>query len=152
MNKVVLAGLAMSTAMSLGAQAEPLTLSGDQLDMVTAAGSGFVNFDVDFMKDKTVNITEFVNIQKLVNSNVTTFGHLSLAEADANCSHGFFGCTAQALTATDTKFNPTTNGTGGFWDATAHSQSVSATGSPFDAIMFQLQLENGNGGGNDNGG
>ena len=148
MNKIVLAGLAMSTAMSLGAQAEPLTLSGDQLDKVTASGTGFIDFDVFFDKFKNVNIAEFVNIQKLVNSNVTTFGHLSLAEADANCSHGFFGCTAETQTVTDVNFNPFAeiNGTGGFWDATSHSQAVSATGSPADGIMFQLQLENNNGG------
>jgi hypothetical protein len=51
---------------------------------------------------------------------------------------------------TDVNFNAV--GTGGFWDATSHSQAVSATGSPADGIMFQLQLENGTGNGNDNGG
>jgi hypothetical protein len=145
MNKVVLAGLAVSTAMSLTAQAEPLTLSEDQLDKVTASGFGFVDFDVFFDKFKNVNVNEFVNIQKLVNSNVATFGNLAMGEADANCSGGFFGCVSQALTASDTNFNPAANGTGGFWDATAHSQSTSATGSPADAIFFELELNGANG-------
>jgi hypothetical protein len=140
MNKVVFAGLAVSTAMSFAAQAEPLTLSGDQLDKVTASGFGFVEFDVLFDKLKNVNVFENVNIQKLVNSNVTTFGNLAMGEADANCSGGFFGCTAQALTASDVNLV-----TEGFWDATAASQSVSATGSPADAIIFELEM-------NDNGG
>jgi hypothetical protein len=144
MNKVVLAGLAMSTAMSIGAQAEPLTLTGDQLDKVTAAGNGFVNFDVDFFKNKQVNIHEFVDIDKLVNSEVFTFGNLAMAESDANCSHGFFGCVAETLTATDVNFNGT--GSEGFWDATSHSQALSATGSPFDRIIFES-----NGNGDDNG-
>jgi hypothetical protein len=141
MNKVVFAGLAVSTAMSFAAQAEPLTLSGDQLDKVTASGFGFVQFDVLFDKLKNVNVFENVNIQKLVNSNVTTFGNLAMGEADSNCSGGFFGCTAQALTASDVNLDTTT----GLWDATAASQSVSATGSPADAIIFELEM-------NDNGG
>jgi hypothetical protein len=142
MNKVVFAGLAVSTAMSFAAQAEPLTLSANQMDKVTASGFGFVDFDVFFDKFKNVNVFENVNIQKLVNSNVTTFGNLAMGEADSNCSGGFFGCTAQALTASDVNF---TGGTTGFWDATAASQSVSATGSPADAILFDLEV-NGNGG------
>ena len=44
MNRYVLSCLAF--AMALGtAQAEPLTLSADQMDKVTAAGFGFVQFD-----------------------------------------------------------------------------------------------------------
>jgi hypothetical protein len=142
MNKVVLAGLAMSTAMAVGAQAEPLTLSGDQLDKVTAAGSANVSTFVDVFKLKVVDIQELVNIDKFVNSSVNTFGNFALANSDANCSHGFFGCVAETQTVTDVNFN--TVGTGGFWDATSHSQAVSATGSPADRILFELSLENGN--------
>jgi hypothetical protein len=146
MNKVVLAGLAMSTAMAVSAQAEPLTLSGDQLDKVTAAGSADVFTNVAVFKEKFVDIAEFVDINKFVNSSVNTFGNFALANSDANCSHGFFGCVAETQTVTDVNFNPfaVINGTGGFWDATSHSQAVSATGSPADGILFLLSLENGN--------
>ena len=135
MNKVVLAGLAMSTAVSIGAQAEPLTLSGDQLDKVTAAGTANVNTFVDVFKLKETDVFETVDILKIVNSTVFTLGHVALAQSDANCSHGFFGCTAETQTVTDVNFN--TVGTGGFWDATSHSQAVSATGSPWDQIVFE---------------
>ena len=143
MNKVVLAGLAMSTAMAVGAQAEPLTLSGDQLDKVTAAGSADVNTFVDVFKTKFVDIEEFVDINKFVNSSVNTFGNFALANSDANCSHGFFGCVAETQTVTDVNFNEGPTPTSGFWDATSHSQAVSATGSPADRILFELSLENG---------
>jgi hypothetical protein len=146
MNKVVLAGLAMSTAMAVGAQAEPLTLSGDQLDKVTAAGSADVNTFVDVFKTKFVDIEEFVDINKFVNSSVNTFGNFALANSDANCSHGFFGCVAETQTVTDVNFNEGPTPTSGFWDATSHSQAVSATGSPADRILFELSLENNNGG------
>ena len=136
MNKVVLAGLAMSTAMAVGAQAEPLTLTGDQLDKVTAAGSADVFTFVDVFKFKNVETFEFVDIDKFVNSEVFTFGNLAMAQSDANCSHGFFGCVAETQTVTDVNFNAATNGSG-FWDATSHSQAVSATGSPFDRIIFE---------------
>jgi hypothetical protein len=142
MKKVVLAGLAMSTAMAVGAQAEPLTLSGDQLDKVTAAGTADVITFVDVFKTKFTDVFETVDIFKIVNSTVFTLGHLALAQSDANCSHGFFGCTAETQTVTDVNFNPAANGTGGFWDATSHSQAVSATGSPADAIFFELSQEN----------
>lgn len=142
MNKLVLAGLAMSTAMAVGAQAEPLILSGDQLDKVSAAGQLNILSQVQSQLQKVVNIQETVNVNKTVNSAVATFGNLAMANSDANCSHGFFGCVAQTATATDTNFNGT--GTTGFWDATSHSQALSATGSPFDRIAFEA-----NGNGND---
>jgi hypothetical protein len=149
MNKVVLAGLAMSTAMAVGAHAEPLTLTGDQLDKVTAAGSADVFTFVDVEKFKFTDVFETVDIFKIVDSNVFTFGNLAIAQSDANCSHGFFGCTAESQTVTDVNFNAGVNGTGGFWDATSHSQAVSATGSPADAIFFSLEVNGNNG---DNGG
>jgi len=142
MHKIILAGLAMSTAMAVGAQAEPLKLSGDQLDKVTAAGTADVFTFVDVLKTKVTDVLETVDIFKIVNSTVFTLGHLALAQSDANCSHGFFGCTAETQTVTDVNFNPAANGTGGFWDATSHSQAVSATGSPADAIFFELSQEN----------
>jgi hypothetical protein len=133
MHKVVLAGLAMSSAMAVGAQAEPLTLSGDQLDKVTAAGIADVNTFVNVFKSKFVETFEFVDVQKFVNSSVFTFGNLAMAQSDANCSHGFFGCVAETQTVTDVNFNGT--GTTGFWDATSHSQALSGTSSPGDIIV-----------------
>jgi hypothetical protein len=147
MNKVVFAGLAVSTAMSLAAQAEPLTLSGDQLDKVTASGVGFVDFDVFFDKFKNVNINEFVNVNKTVNSSVFTFGTLAMAEGDANCSHGFFGCVAETLTAADSHFFTPEGATAGFWVATSHSQSLAGTSSPGDIIVNGANGNNGDNGG-----
>lgn len=146
MHKVVLAGLAMSTAMAVGAQAEPLTLSGNQLDKVTAAGAANVTTQVLSQLQKLVNIQENVNVNKFVNSSVATFGNLAMANSDANCSHGFFGCVAQTTTVTDVNFNPFAeiNGSTGFWDATSHSQALSATGSPFDRFAVEVNgTENG---------
>jgi hypothetical protein len=136
MNKVVLAGLAMSSALAVGAQAEPLTLSGDQLDKVTAAGTANVFTFVDVFKSKFVNVEEFVDVNKFVNSSVFTFGNLAMAQSDANCSHGAFGCVAETQTVTDVNFNPATApATGGFWDATSHSQALSGTSSPGDIVV-----------------
>src|SRR5262245_49025547 len=51
MKKLALSGLVLAAAMAVGtAQAEPLTLSADQMDGVTAAGVGFVKFDA-FVKN-----------------------------------------------------------------------------------------------------
>jgi hypothetical protein len=139
MNKVVLASLAMSTAMAVGAQAEPLTLSGDQLDKVTAAGSADVFTNVDVFKTLDTQVFETVDVEKFVNSQVQTFGNLAIGQSDANCSHGFFGCTAETQTVTDVNLNVPENGGGSFWDATSHSQALSATGSPADVILFSLE-------------
>jgi hypothetical protein len=142
MNKVVLAGLAMSTAMAVGASAEPLTLSGDQLDKVTAAGVADILAQVQFLSQKQVQIQEQVDVNKFVNGSVLTFGNIAMANSDANCSHGFFGCIAETATVTDVNFNAGVNGTAGFWDATSHSQALSATGSPADRIFFELNGNN----------
>jgi hypothetical protein len=65
MSKLALSGLALGAAMAVGtAQAEPLTLSADQMDQVTAAGFGFVDFDA--FLDKTINVTKNVTITKEV--------------------------------------------------------------------------------------
>jgi hypothetical protein len=140
MHKVVLAGLAMSTALTVGAQAEPLTLSGDQLDKVTAAGAANVFTTVDVFKTKFTDVFETVDVFKIVDSSVFTDGNLAMAQSDANCSHGFFGCTAETQTVTDVNFNTEPGATEGFWDATSHSQALSATGSPSDGINFTVSV------------
>ena len=52
MSKLALSGLALGAAMAVGtAQAEPLTLSADQMDQVTAAGDGIANFTATLTKN-----------------------------------------------------------------------------------------------------
>lgn len=139
MKKIALAGLAMSAAVAAGAHAEPLTLTGDQLDKVTAAGAAHVTTFVDVYQTKTIDVNERLDIKKSVDANVFTFGHLATAQSDANCAYGVFGCIAETYTVTDVNFKGDGKH-GGYWDATSHSQAVSATGSPADAIFFALEV------------
>ena len=94
MKRLALPGLALGVAMAVStAQAEPLTLSADQMDGVTAAGIGFVKFDafvenvyksfkhIDLKKDAEVDVDNYIK------------GWLADAEAGANC-FGFV-CTAE---------------------------------------------------------
>jgi hypothetical protein len=103
MSKVALSGLALGAAMAVGtAQAEPLTLSADQMDEVTAAGFGFVDFDA--FLDKDINVTKTVNIDKTVTKfqDVFVFGLFGEADAFANCFDASgFGCQATTETFTD---------------------------------------------------
>ena len=103
MNRLVLPGLALGAAMAVGtAQAEPLTLSADQMDQVTAAGDGFANFDATLTKN--INVTKTVNIQKIVEKfqDIFVFGYFGEADAFANCSDGgAFGCQAVTEAFTD---------------------------------------------------
>jgi hypothetical protein len=103
MSKLALSGLALGAAMAVGtAQAEPLTLSADQMDEVTAAGPGFANFDADLTKDIVVNKT--VTIDKTITKfqDVFVFGLFGEADAFANCFDASgFGCQATTETFTD---------------------------------------------------
>jgi len=103
MRKVALTGLALSAAMAIGtAQAEPLTLSADQMDEVTAAGFGFAEFDAFLFKN--INVNKNVNIQKNVEKfqDVFVFGLFGEADAFANCFDAAgFGCQATTETFTD---------------------------------------------------
>jgi hypothetical protein len=109
MSKLALAGLALGAAMAVGtAQAEPLTLSADQMDEVTAAGFGFVEFDAFLDKvinvDKDINVTKDVNITKTVEKfqDVFVFGLFGEADAFANCFDASgFGCQATTESFTD---------------------------------------------------
>ena len=103
MSKLALSGLALGAAMAVGtAQAEPVTLSADQMDEVTAAGFGFVDFFANLQK--TINVDKQVNIQKNVEKfqDVFVFGLFGEADAFANCfdSSGF-GCQAVTEALTD---------------------------------------------------
>jgi hypothetical protein len=103
MSKIALTSLALAAAMAIGAaQAEPLTLSADQMDEVTAAGFGFAQFDAFLNKD--INVTKDVNIQKTVEKfqDVFVFGLFGEADAFSNCFDAAgFGCQATTETFTD---------------------------------------------------
>jgi hypothetical protein len=103
MSKLALSGLALGAAITVGtAQAEPLTLSADQMDQVTAAGEGFATFNATLTKDIQVN--KQVNIQKQIEKfqDIFVFGYFGEADAFANCSDGgTFGCQAVTEAFTD---------------------------------------------------
>jgi hypothetical protein len=103
MSKLALSGLALGAAMAVGtAQAEPLTLSADQMDQVTAAGFGFVDFDA--FLDKAINVTKNVTITKEVTKfqDVQVFGLFGEADAFSNCFDASgFGCQATTESFTD---------------------------------------------------
>jgi hypothetical protein len=127
MSKLALSGLALGAAMAVGtAQAEPLTLSADQMDQVTAAGDGTANFDATLVTD--IQINKDVQIQKIVEKfqDLFVFGYFGEADAFANCSDGgVFGCQAVTQAATDVI---TETGT-----VTSVSLAESAASGPFDA-------------------
>jgi hypothetical protein len=117
MSKLALSGLALGAAMTVGtAQAEPLTLSADQMDQVTAGGFGFVEFhaDVDnfFLSDKDIFFDKFA----VVTVSTDIDGWLADAEAGANCFG--FGCTSETKTLADARAD--------LFTGTAFSSSVAA--------------------------
>jgi hypothetical protein len=127
MIKLAASGLLVGTALAVGAaQAEPLTLTEDQMDQVTAAGFGIVDFDVfvDVHKDVRKNIQ--VRIDKLFNSRVSAFGIAADAEAGANCFTYGSGCLAEVMTFSDGEGNFDEHGSF-FWEGTAVSESHSAS-------------------------
>jgi hypothetical protein len=103
MSKVALTSLALAAAMAVGtAQAEPLTLSADQMDEVTAAGFGFAQFEA--ILQKNINVNKNVNINKNVTKfqDVFVFGLFGEADAFANCFDAAgFGCQATTEALTD---------------------------------------------------
>jgi hypothetical protein len=103
MSKLALTSLALGAAMAIGtAQAEPLTLSADQMDEVTAAGFGFVEFEA--FLNKEINVNKDVNINKEVTKfqDVDVFGLFGEADAFANCFDASgFGCQATTESFTD---------------------------------------------------
>jgi hypothetical protein len=131
MSKLALSGLALGAAMAVGtAQAEPLSMSADEMDQVTAAGEGFASFDATLTKDITVNKT--VDIQKTIEKfqDLFVFGYFGEADAFANCSDGgAFGCQAVTEAFTDVV---TETGT-----ATSVSLAESAASGPFDGGTSQ---------------
>lgn len=118
MSKVALSGLALGAAMAVGtAQAEPLTLSADQMDQVTAAGFAFVDVDVDVHNNLDSFKTFFIDKFARVHVSTDIDGWLADAEAGANCFG--FGCTAETKTVAETDFFD--------FHATAFSSSLAAS-------------------------
>jgi hypothetical protein len=117
--------LLVGTVFAVGvAQAEPLTLTEDQMDQVTAAGFGAVNFQWALTKNKNANTTINFTKTAVVRSNVSVQGYLADAEAGADCFG--FGCVAETLTGTETDAFGITNRFG-FPSAVSVSESVSAS-------------------------
>jgi hypothetical protein len=133
MSKLALSGLALGAAMAVGtAQAEPLTLSAGQMDQVTAAGFGVVDFDA--FLDKIVNVDKNVFINKEVHKFQDVFvqGFFGEAEAFANCfDAAAFGCEAITESFTDV-INAE-----GEWEVTSVSTSEAATSG------FSIFVDNG---------
>ena len=111
------AGAVLALSVSMANADEPMTLTADQMDRVTAGGFGFV--DVELIVTKFKDVFETINklVLKEVNVTVNVDGFLADAEAGANC----FGlnCVAETLTITDTRLDLLT--------ATAYSESLSGT-------------------------
>lgn len=118
MNKTALFGLVVGSAMTVSAaQAEPLSLTLDQMDGVTAAGFGFTEFDAFLFKDADLDTQIDFDKDADVDVLVDISGYLADAQAFANCEG--FGCTAETFTGADTSAF--------FGFGTAASQSVSAS-------------------------
>jgi hypothetical protein len=137
MSKLALSGLALGAAMAVGtAQAEPLTLSADQMDEVTAAGFGFAEFQAFLNKDINVNknVNIFKNVQKF--QDVFVAGLFGEADAFANCFDATgFGCQATTETFTDAVAGV---------EGTSAAQVTSVSTSEAATSGFAIFLDNGN--------
>src|SRR5690606_12912476 len=101
MRKLALSGLVLGTAMIVGtAQAEPLDLTTDQMDQVTAAGYAFVQADKYVNIDEHVRNTTDIFKLKQVLQYVDVQGYFAHADGAANC-FGFSGCEAGSYAITD---------------------------------------------------
>lgn len=101
MRRLALSGLALGAAMVVGtAQAEPLDLSADQMDQVTAAGFAFVQADKHVNIDEHVRNTTDIFKLKQVLQLVDVKGYFAHADGAANCV-GHAGCEAGSYAITD---------------------------------------------------
>jgi hypothetical protein len=100
-----LVGMVAGAALLAGAaathvNAEPLTLSTDQMDQVTAAGYAFVDgvfyTQVHEYVDKMVHVDKRLDVYQ----DIRVKGYFAEALAGANC-HGQGGCMALTYTVTD---------------------------------------------------
>jgi hypothetical protein len=109
----LLAGVSLLAFAGAASAGDPLTLTGAQLDQVSAGG--VVNFDTTVDKDVTIDKDVNIDIDKTVDVAVSIVGNLAEAEASADC----FGNNCLAETAT---FAQTTE-----WSSEAFSESTAAT-------------------------
>jgi hypothetical protein len=134
MSKLALSGLTLGAAMAVGtAQAEPLTLSANQMDQVTAAGFGFVDFDA--FLDKTINVNKTVNITKIVEKfqDVFVIGLFGEADAFSNC----FDASGGGCQATTESFTDAVSGFEGTEAAQVTSVSLSEAATSGDSNISQ---------------
>jgi hypothetical protein len=101
MRRLALSGLVLGAAMAVGtAQAEPLTLSADQMDGVTAAGVAFVKADkIVNINENVRNLTDILKIKQVLQL-VDVKGYFAHADGAANCV-GHAGCEAGSYAITD---------------------------------------------------
>ena len=120
MKTLALSGLVLAAALAVGtAQAQPLTLTAQQMDGITAGGYGFTTFDLSLYKDARLRTHIDFSKRADVRTRVETYGVLADAEAGANCAGYFGGCTAETVTAADSNAF--------YLTGTSASQSVSAS-------------------------
>ena len=123
MRKLALSSVAVASLVAVSAQAEPLVLTGDQMDKVTAAGFGFADFDAFLSAFKDIETDIDFDKDAFVDVDVNISGYLADAEAFANCNGT--GCTAETFTGADS--DPFGVRNSGFPSATAASNSVAAS-------------------------
>ena len=101
MKKLAISGLVLGAAMAVGtAQAEPLTLSANDLEDVTAAGFAFVEAHKKVNIDEHIRNTTDIFKLKQVLQLVDVKGYFAHADGAANCI-GFAGCEAGSFAITD---------------------------------------------------
>jgi hypothetical protein len=105
MKKLALSGLVLGAAMAVGtAQAEPLTLSADQMDGVTAAGYAYVKADKWVNINENVrNTTDILKLKRILQL-VDVKGYFAHADGAANC-YGYSGCEAGSFAITDVDYS-----------------------------------------------
>jgi hypothetical protein len=104
MSRLALSGLVLGAALAAGtAQAEPLTLSADQMDGVTAAGYAYVKADkwVD-INENVRNTTDILKLKQILQY-VDVNGYFAHADGAANC-YGYSGCEAGSFAITDVDY------------------------------------------------
>jgi hypothetical protein len=131
MRRLALSGLVLGAAMAVGtAQAEPLTLSGDQMDGVTAAGVAFVKADkIVNINENVRNLTDILKIKQVLQL-VDVKGYFAHADGGANCV-GSSGCEAGTFAITDVNvFNGTATSVSGSESATSGFFAKKVDGPP----------------------
>jgi hypothetical protein len=117
MKRLAIPGLLFGSLLVVGAaQAEPMDLSTDLMDGVTAAGHADVKVDLDVWKNKHVDSRVYIEKKKKIYQDVDLDGFFADAEAGSQCLG--FACEALTMTVTDVDaFN---------FEATSYSESEAA--------------------------